>query len=40
MPAVWPLSVVALFGLSLLVSYVCHVLVEKPSLWLRDKFAH
>ena len=36
---VWPASVVALVGLSLGISYVLHVLVEKPSLHLRDKIA-
>ena len=32
MAVVWPLSVVALFLLSLAAGYVLHVLVEKPSL--------
>jgi len=40
MTAVWPLSVLMLFALSLLVSYGCHIVVEKPSLWMRDKVAH
>jgi peptidoglycan/LPS O-acetylase OafA/YrhL len=40
MATVWPLSVLALFGASLAVSYVCHVVVEKPSLWVRDRVAH
>jgi peptidoglycan/LPS O-acetylase OafA/YrhL len=39
MAAVWPLSVLMLFALSLLVSYGCHLVVEKPSLWMRDKVA-
>lgn len=40
MTAVWPLSVLMLWALSLLVSYGCHIVVEKPSLWMRDKVAH
>lgn len=36
---VWPLSVVALVVVSLAVSYLIHVLVEKPSLRIRDRFA-
>jgi peptidoglycan/LPS O-acetylase OafA/YrhL len=40
MAVVWPLSVIMLFGASLAVSYVCHALVEKPSLWVRDRVAH
>jgi peptidoglycan/LPS O-acetylase OafA/YrhL len=39
MVLVWPLSVVALVALSLAVSYVLHVLIEKPSLHLRDRIA-
>jgi peptidoglycan/LPS O-acetylase OafA/YrhL len=39
MAAVWPLSVIALMLASLAVSYVLHVLVEKPSLRLRDRLA-
>ncbi|HEY8040022.1 MAG TPA: acyltransferase, partial [Polyangiaceae bacterium] len=39
MGLVWPLSVVALFVLSLLASYVLHVVVEKPFLRLRDLVA-
>ena len=39
MAAVWPLSVTALMVASLAVSYVLHVLVEKPSLRLRDRLA-
>ena len=34
---VWPLLVVALLVLSLLVAYVMHIVIEKPSLWLRDR---
>jgi len=36
---VWPLSVVALVGLSLAVGYVLHIFIEKPSLRLRDRLA-
>jgi peptidoglycan/LPS O-acetylase OafA/YrhL len=39
MVAVWPLSVVGLVVVSLAASYVLHVLVEKPALRLRDRFA-
>jgi peptidoglycan/LPS O-acetylase OafA/YrhL len=39
MVAVWPGSVVALFGLSLAVSYLLHIAIEKPSLRLRDRLA-
>jgi peptidoglycan/LPS O-acetylase OafA/YrhL len=35
----WPASVVGLVTLSLAVAYVLHVLIEKPSLWVRDKLA-
>ena len=36
---VWPASVAALVLLSLAVAYVLHVLIEKPSLHIRDRFA-
>ena len=36
---VWPLSVLALVVLSLTVAYFLHVLVEKPSLRIRDRIA-
>jgi peptidoglycan/LPS O-acetylase OafA/YrhL len=39
MVTVWPIAVAALFGLSLAVSYVLHLAVEKPALRLRDRFA-
>jgi peptidoglycan/LPS O-acetylase OafA/YrhL len=39
MVAVWPLSLVALIGASLVVAYVMHVVIEKPSLRLRDRVA-
>jgi peptidoglycan/LPS O-acetylase OafA/YrhL len=39
MATVWPLSVVLLVGASLVFAYVLHVLVEKPSLKLRDRLA-
>jgi peptidoglycan/LPS O-acetylase OafA/YrhL len=39
MPVVWPLAVVVLVGASLAVGYVLHVLVEKPSLRIRERLA-
>jgi peptidoglycan/LPS O-acetylase OafA/YrhL len=36
---VWPAALVSTFVLSLAVAYALHVLVEKPSLKLRDKIA-
>jgi peptidoglycan/LPS O-acetylase OafA/YrhL len=39
MVIVWPSSVLGLFGLSLVVSYGLHLLVEKPFLRLRDLVA-
>jgi peptidoglycan/LPS O-acetylase OafA/YrhL len=39
MVLVWSLSVAALFALSLAASYVLHVVVEKPFLWIRDRVA-
>jgi peptidoglycan/LPS O-acetylase OafA/YrhL len=39
MVLVWPLSVATLMTASLTVAYALHVLVEKPSLWVRDKVA-
>lgn len=39
MYVVWPLSVTALFALSLAAGYVLHVTVEKPWLRIRDKVA-
>jgi peptidoglycan/LPS O-acetylase OafA/YrhL len=36
---VWPIAVLSLFFVSLAASYCLHVLVEKPSLHLRDRFA-
>lgn len=36
---VWPLSVLALVVLSLALAYVLHILIEKPSLALRDRLA-
>jgi peptidoglycan/LPS O-acetylase OafA/YrhL len=36
---VWPAALASTFLLSLSVAYVLHVLVEKPSLRLRDRFA-
>jgi hypothetical protein len=39
MIVVWPSSVLGLFLLSLVVSYGLHLVVEKPSLRLRDLVA-
>jgi peptidoglycan/LPS O-acetylase OafA/YrhL len=39
MVLVWPAALAATFALSLAVGYVLHVLVEKPSLRLRERFA-
>jgi peptidoglycan/LPS O-acetylase OafA/YrhL len=39
MGVVWPLSLAALIGGSLVVAYVMHVIIEKPSLRLRDRVA-
>jgi peptidoglycan/LPS O-acetylase OafA/YrhL len=36
---IWPLSLALLLVLSTSVSYAMHVVVEKPSLWVRDRFA-
>jgi peptidoglycan/LPS O-acetylase OafA/YrhL len=36
---VWPATLAATFLLSLLVAYALHIVVEKPSLRLRDRFA-
>jgi peptidoglycan/LPS O-acetylase OafA/YrhL len=36
---VWLSSLALLLVLSAALSYVTHVLVEKPALWLRDRFA-
>jgi peptidoglycan/LPS O-acetylase OafA/YrhL len=39
MAIVWPLSVLALMAASLGLAYVMHVLIEKPSLRLRERIA-
>jgi len=36
---VWPTVVAATMTLSLAIGYVLHVIVEKPALRLRDRFA-
>ena len=36
---IWPLSLVLLLVLSASLSYVMHLVIEKPSLWLRDRVA-
>jgi peptidoglycan/LPS O-acetylase OafA/YrhL len=36
---IWPSSVVLLLALSAAVAYVMHILIEKPSLWVRDRLA-
>jgi peptidoglycan/LPS O-acetylase OafA/YrhL len=35
----WPASVAVLVTLSLVIAYLLHIFVEKPSLWVRDKLA-
>lgn len=39
MLVVWPLSLALVTALSFVVAYALHVLVEKPSLWIRDRLA-
>jgi peptidoglycan/LPS O-acetylase OafA/YrhL len=39
LPLVWIGSLIITLGLSSLIAYVIHVLIEKPSLWLRHKIA-
>jgi hypothetical protein len=39
MSVVWPFSLAAALLLSFLVGYVLHVMIEKPSLRLRDRIA-
>jgi peptidoglycan/LPS O-acetylase OafA/YrhL len=39
MVLVWPAALASTFALSLFVGYVLHVLIEKPSLRLRERFA-
>jgi peptidoglycan/LPS O-acetylase OafA/YrhL len=39
MAVIWPVSLVLLMALSLAVAYVLHLLIEKPSMWVRQKFA-
>ena len=36
---VWPALFALVTVLSFLLGYVLHVLVEKPSLWVRDRLA-
>ena len=38
-PLVWVASLVALLVASHAIAYVIHIVIEKPSLWLRDRFA-
>jgi peptidoglycan/LPS O-acetylase OafA/YrhL len=37
MELVWPVSLGALLVTALAAAYACHLLVEKPSLWVRDR---
>ncbi|CAN5206324.1 acyltransferase [soil metagenome] len=37
MVVLWPLTVLGLFGLSLIAAYILHLLVERPMLRLRDR---
>jgi peptidoglycan/LPS O-acetylase OafA/YrhL len=39
MAIVWPMSVALLMALSLGLAYVMHVLIEKPSLRIRERIA-
>lgn len=39
MVVVWPFSLTLLMVLSIGLAYVMHVLIEKPSLWIREKIA-
>lgn len=39
MLVIWPLSLALLMAGSLAMGYVLHVLVEKPSLWIRERLA-
>jgi peptidoglycan/LPS O-acetylase OafA/YrhL len=39
MTVIWPTSLVLLMALSLVVAYAMHLLIEKPSLWLRDRLS-
>jgi hypothetical protein len=36
---VWPLSLAATTLTSFAVAYLMHVLIEKPSLWVRERLA-
>jgi peptidoglycan/LPS O-acetylase OafA/YrhL len=36
---VWPASVVTLLAMSLAIGYVMHIVIEKPSLRLRERIA-
>ncbi len=37
--AVWPISLVLLIVMSATIAYLMHLLIEKPSMWLRDRVA-
>ena len=37
--AIWSIALVALLLASFTIAYVMHVVIEKPSMWLRDKLA-
>lgn len=39
MVVIWPLSIAGLMVASLALAYVLHVVVEKPSLWVRERLA-
>ena len=36
---VWPISLVLLIVMSATIAYLMHLLIEKPSMWIRDKIA-
>jgi len=39
MIVVWPLSVVLTMSAALVIAYLMHLLIEKPSMWFREKLA-
>ena len=36
---VWPASLAAVMLMSFAVAYAMHVLIEKPSLWIRERLS-
>ncbi|MFO0672497.1 MAG: hypothetical protein U0235_23290 [Polyangiaceae bacterium] len=39
MVVVWPAALTSVMLLSLAIGYVMHIVIEKPSLWVREKIA-